>query len=272
MINQNNFTIVTGTSSNHLDCLLNLLYSLKVFAVKAEILVYDLGLSQSEREMINKFPVNLIRFEYENYPDYLKIINTKNETKPKEITCGYYAWKPVIIDNVLQHYKGIVLWMDAGNLVYSNLDILKKIIEVNGIYSPFSSDKVAAWTHPDTLALLKVSEDILLAENRNAAVVGFNADYPGIMELSEKWKDLALTKECIAPPGSSLFNHRYDQAILTILMYQFQKKYNYKFVDRLIDFDVHMDDLVLLGENKEEKLLEYLLSRTRFLISKSIFK
>lgn len=52
-----------------------------------------------------------------------------------------------------------------------------------------------------------------------------------------------MIPECIAPIGSNYSNHRYDQAILSILMYEFQKKHSYKFVNKLLDVSTHNDKL-----------------------------
>jgi hypothetical protein len=262
MAPEKKITIVTGASHNHFSCLLNFLYSLFIFNVNARILVYDLGLSEAERLAVSKFPVILNKLEYENYPSFIKISESDDENIPSDRKKGFYAWKPVIINEVLEKSGGIVLWLDAGNLVFNNLERVKKIIEINGIYSPLSSDTISKWTYPQTLKMLNVPEDILNFRNRNASVVGFNADYPGIMQLAGQWKKLALNKDCIAPEGSTNLNHRYDQAILTILMYQFQKQFGYRFVDRFIDLNNHNDNLALSDNNKEADLLDFILKNS----------
>jgi hypothetical protein len=35
-----------------------------------------------------------------------------------------------------------------------------------------------------------------------------------------RWKECAVTKECIAPEGSNRKNHRQDQAVLSVLAHQ----------------------------------------------------
>jgi hypothetical protein len=37
--------------------------------------------------------------------------------------------------------------------------------------------------------------------------------------MVDEWAKCALDEACIAPPGSSLHNHRYDQTALSILSY-----------------------------------------------------
>ena len=46
------------------------------------------------------------------------------------------------------------------------------------------------------------------------------------MKLIKEWAEYSQIEECIAPIGSNRFNHRQDQAVLTLLIYlnNFQKK------------------------------------------------
>ena len=58
-------------------------------------------------------------------------------------------------------------------------------------------------------------------------------------EIIHKWKELALVKECIAPVGSNRSNHRQDQSILSILIYQ--STLWQKMATSLLGVKVHQD-------------------------------
>jgi hypothetical protein len=80
------------------------------------------------------------------------------------------------------------------------------------------------------MAYLKLPKNKLHGSNCNGAIVGWyknnatayevfsrpNLVLTGLQMLS-RWKDCAMHKECIAPEGSDVFNHRQDQAALTVL-------------------------------------------------------
>jgi len=54
----------------------------------------------------------------------------------------------------------------------------------------------------------------------NGAFIGFNTLNPGAKQLLNDWAKCAKNKSCIAPTGSSRENHRQDQAVLTILLWE----------------------------------------------------
>ena len=59
-------------------------------------------------------------------------------------------------------------------------------------------------------------------ENRNAACLGFNTKNDIVKGFITEFYNYSCIKECIAPEGSNRFNHRQDQAILTILYYKYK--------------------------------------------------
>jgi len=225
--------IVTGASSNHFRALRNLLYSISKFEPNTPTIVYDLGLNINERETLKKGKYDLIQFEYEKYPPYFNI----------QIESGQYAWKPVIISDVMNRMNVPVLWLDAGNLIQNRVDRIRHILANEGFYSPTSTGTIRQWTHPGTLAYLNAPTTLLSKANRNGAIVGLAPARPGIAELVERWKQCALDIACIAPCGSNRSNHRQDQAVLSVLAYQFQDKYRYKLEDRRFDITIHNDEV-----------------------------
>lgn len=227
----NDLVIVTGASSNHFRCLTHLLFTISRFE-NARTIVYDLGLEPHQLERLKeKWEVR--RFPFEKYPPHFDM----------RVGMGQYAWKPVIVVDTLRETGGNVLWMDAGNLVHRRLDRIRKLLALRGFYSPPSSGTISRWTHPGTLKYLEATPDLLTKPNRNGAVVGFAPSRPGSDELADRWRQGALDVDCIAPAGSSRANHRQDQAVLSVLAYQFQKKYGGKLENRFLDFTTHNDPL-----------------------------
>ena len=221
------FIIITGSDSRYYKSLKQLLLSILLYEKNTKVIVFDLGLSNEEsNELKRQFrKIELRKFDYSKYPEYLNI--KKN--------AGEYAWKPVIISNILDEFKSSVFWMDAGNVICSPLITIRKIIKLTGFYSPFSEGNIFKWTHHETLKFLKVSKNIQYKRNLSGGCVAINYDFDKVKKTIHKWKDCALTKECIAPEGSSRKNHRQDQAVLSILAYQanivnrlFNKFYGFK--------------------------------------------
>jgi Protein of unknown function (DUF1647) len=233
-------TIVTGASSNHFKCLCHLLYTLGIYEPHSRIVVYDLGLSSQENAHLRTFKgLNFRKFNFARHPEWmgLKASGDKGERS------GQYAWKPIIVHDTLVEFGGMVLWLDAGDLIQGPLDHLRQVLQQEGLYSPTSSGNIGKWTHPKTLEYMKVSKELLAKNNRNGAAVGFNTASIAACKIARTWKQYALKKECIAPVGASHDNHRYDQAILSILLYQFQDKYSYDLVNGRLNISMHNDGL-----------------------------
>ena len=227
------FKVITASDSSHFKSLCQLLDSLTTYCRLDQIVVYDLGLTNTEVLDISKrYPfVKTVKFNFDEYPKHVNL---------KERDAGAYAWKPIIIYNEYQRDNLPIIWMDAGNIVLKNIKFLKRYIIKKKFYSPYSSGNIQKWTHSDTLLSLEFPDKFLKKRNLNAALIGLIHDKK-IYNLLENWYALALKKEIIIPDGSSKLNHRYDQSLLTLLFYI---KFNFFFkikTYRLWGIDIHQD-------------------------------
>jgi len=215
--------LVSGASQNHFNSLLQLIKSYEINCKRILFIVYDLGLNEESVLKLRDIKcISYRRFDFSKYPSFVNIENNK----------GAYAWKPIIIHEVYQEYGKNVIWMDAGNVIRDNLNLLYKECG-KGIHTSVSQGYIKDWTHPQTLQIMNFNENLENLENRNAACVGFGKNMHSFIR---EWKDYALDEECISPKGSSFNNHMYDQSILTILYY----KYFFQSDNNKIGYDIHM--------------------------------
>jgi hypothetical protein len=203
-------TIVTGADATHGASLLQLARSVVAHERFARFVIYDLGLSPLQRERIRSAAprAKWRSFDFSKYPAYFDI----------GVNAGEYAWKPVIVREELGKCRGLLCWMDAGNLVRKTMLALRFEIWRHGFHSASSSGSVKQWTHPGMFDYFGLPHDWNANHQpMNAACVGFNPRSNKAFELCSEWARLAAIRECIAPKGSSRANHRQDQALLTVL-------------------------------------------------------
>ena len=192
--------------------------------VDARVECYDLGLSDKERRSLPRFAgVTHRRFDYAANPSFMNV----------HVNAGEYAWKPVIIAEVIERARAEsppadVLWADAGCFFDHIETIGQRIATSGGLWVRRSAGTMRQWTHPGMFAYLSVDpEEYGGKPNADATLVGFMTG-SGAAEQREtvyreivlKWRDCALAKACIAPEGSSRRNHRQDQAVLSFLVHR----------------------------------------------------
>lgn len=206
------FVFITGADSSHFKSVKQFVESFLKFEKNSKLIFYDLGLSMDQSvEFQANFPdIIYEKFNYFKYPDFFDI----------KTNAGEYAWKPAIIQEILERYKCKVVWMDAGNLIIEKLDTLKKFITLKGYFWNYSPDNIEDWTHKKTLSYFNLAEKLYKCRNLSAAALGFDYNFKKARELVHEWKECAVVKECIAPEGSNRKNHRQDQSVLTILAYK----------------------------------------------------
>ncbi len=68
---------------------------------------------QIDMPMLNSWKNAEIRwFDFSAYPEWMDIDQARGE----------YAWKPKIIEQVVNEFGGLVLWLDAGDLFKESAD------------------------------------------------------------------------------------------------------------------------------------------------------
>lgn len=221
--------IVTAASQNHAAPLHNLLFSLDCYEPRTPVIVYDLGLEAEALDVLRRQRRTVLPFPYEDYPSHIRFETILN--------C---AWKPPLMRDAMQRAGLPLLWLDAGNLAHAPLAKIRSELATTGFYSPVSAGRVREWTHPGTLAALRVEPDLLELRNRNGAVIGLGTgEMP--RRLLEDWSLAALQPEIIVPPGASKTNHRFDQSVLTILAIRASRRHGLALADDLFDVSVHND-------------------------------
>jgi hypothetical protein len=210
----------TGASSNHFRTLIAFLKNYKTLSKNIPLFTYDLGLTATELAFlrVNYSWTTIRTFNFSQYPPFFKI-----EGHHGRYAAGGYAWKPMIIKEMLDTTTSVVLWLDSGaRLTKANtLENTFSQIKRDGHVTAVSSGTTQDWVHAATLAFLHVPT--LKVTMCNAGLVGF--DMRAYEKVIRPWAKCAMDRLCIAPPGVSLANHRYDQAVLTVLLYQAERPF-----------------------------------------------
>lgn len=205
--------LVTGSDHSHARSLLQLLSTFRRWERWTRVVVYDLGMTASQRAAIldSDFNGSVETFPWAEYPPFFDIT----------VSAGHYAWKPALIVREMQKSNAPLCWMDAGNYVRRPLWGIRRALRRRGFYSPLSSHTVARWTHPLMLERLGLPEDFCAErENLNGACIAFDPRHVKARHLAEEWARFALDESIIGPVGSNRENHRHDQSLLTVLAYR----------------------------------------------------
>ncbi|KAF9903776.1 hypothetical protein EC991_003379 [Linnemannia zychae] len=219
-----NFTIVTAASANHFCALESFLYSmsevlegLERSEIRPKLVVYNLGgMSPEQMKQLQhlkdaQFIDEYKNFDYAAYPAFWNIEKARGE----------YGWKAGIIKEVADKDRGLVLWLDSGNMLA--LDFLRYLpgyLDRFGFWSPQSSGSFRQYTHEGLPQFFgDTIEPYAQETNCNGAAIAFDASNDRIYRgLLREWYRCSSIKACIAPKGSSRANHRQDQAALTYLV------------------------------------------------------
>jgi hypothetical protein len=214
--------VVTAASSNHFGALRQMLESLR--RLEARVECYDIGLTQAEARALPRWDgVFYHEFDYAAYPAYLNA----------GINAGEYAWKPVIVAEVIERARSggdasDVLWADAGCYFLALQPIADRIRASAGLWVRPSAGAMRDWTHPLMFEYLGADpHEYGDKRNADATLIGFavGSGAPSDREavysnIVLPWKACALVRDCIAPRGSSRKNHRQDQAVLSYLVHR----------------------------------------------------
>ena len=250
-IYDNRITYITASDSEYFDRSLNLIASINLYDKNQEIIFYDLGLNKTQKEYlktINNVTVKLFKFN-----DYPPFVSKRRDDHNK---LGEYSWKGIIIYEELKISENNLLWLDAACVISKNPKLIKTLIGANGFYATYSSNRIKDWTHKDTLKYLDFPKNLYEKRNFMSGIVGVSKNIL-TMKIIKEWSKYSQIEECIAPIGSNRFNHRQDQAVLTLLIYlnNFQNKLSkyYRIYNVKIGQTFNKIFLQPSTENTEEK-------------------
>lgn len=224
--------IVTAADTSHFLSVVQLINSIKKYDNNSEIVFYDLGLKKNEFDILKKMQIKIIQFPFHNFPNFMNL---------SEKDAGAYAWKPQIITSEISKDSMLTLWLDAGDLVNKNLNLVRLVLHKKGFYSPLSNGYVGQWTHGDTLKALSIKNKIKNKRMLNAAIIGINPSNKKIKSYIKTWSEYAMDKKIILPEGSGKNNHRWDQSLLTVLYYKNIKRIIFLKSHKIFGILTHQD-------------------------------
>lgn len=204
--------IATAANSPYFMSLKNLVGSIHFWAPDCNILIYDLGLKKTFLEEITHWHnVTIVHnFVPRNAPDHCRIIHT-------------YAWKPLTIYHAIQRHPS-VLWIDAGSDLRAPINPIEHYLEEDGHFFVQGQDvDMTLKSHRACYqAMGTFKEDFKGRQHFAGSLQGYTRKGQSYGFILEPLYQYALQRNCIAPPGSDLSNHRFDQTVLSILIYQSQ--------------------------------------------------
>ena len=207
----NDLYIITYANKVFFNRLKNFVGSVHYWEPELRIIVYDLGMCKSQIEDIKRWKnTQVFHFNFSLYPPHVKSLYK-------------YAWKLIILNETFHKYENIFL-EDSGQEFRNKIDPIRKRIREEGFFSLQTQDiaKSKKLTHPLTEEYLGIKLKIW---QLSGATLGLKKQHPRketIAKFVETAVNCALKEECIAPKGSSLRNHRYDQAVLSLLAQEYK--------------------------------------------------
>ena len=207
-----NMVLVTGATGGYLSGLTNLAASARYWAPQYKMVVYNLGgMTPQDVARIRSWS-NILAVEWEDgvpaqYPPHV------HEGK-------IYAWKPIIVNETVHKY-GSIFWLDSGSTLAGPVQPVQEALQRYGIalmkgqdldMRPKAHEKTFEWFGYNKQAM---SWGPHFSGNTQAFL--YPSRYIDTVVIPNC--KCALDRTCIAPSGSGLTNHRYDQTTISILAY-----------------------------------------------------
>jgi hypothetical protein len=131
-----------------------------------------------------------------------------------------YAWTPIIIQETLAKYK-MIFWLDAGNTLKGPITPIENIVKRNGIVLFHGQDEsMTHMAHEKSYDWFNFSKATMVTgphvSGNTQAYLSPSRYVESLVHCNAK---CAMDPSCIAPVGSGLGNHRYDQTTLSLCAY-----------------------------------------------------
>jgi hypothetical protein len=132
--------VVTGADHLYYEPLRNFAASLRYWAPARKLVIYNLGMSESELQHVQSWPnVHAIHWK-DGFPSSLPshvVDNLHN-----------YAWKSLVINETVHEYKSI-FWLDAGVTLVGPIEPIEEITHQHGLFLVKGQDgNMTSTSHP----------------------------------------------------------------------------------------------------------------------------
>ena len=232
--------VITGGSANHFRSIFTNMLSVLNASATINLVFIDFGISDEQLLSLrtsfsylhqihlamncNSF-IAYRKFNFQTAPSWMNIHNSNEH--------GGYAWKIIGILDVLDEWKSLTAWMDAGNIVYDGLDTEFNYAITEGIYTPTRAkpgDVFGRWTHPKMLEFFYqyklISHVNMNSPNCAAGHIFIDYHNQTVMNaIITPWRYCVYTKRCVLPNNSSRKTHRWEQAALNTLLHNLNLTY-----------------------------------------------
>ena len=221
----------TALSKNHYAEAQDMIASVQYHLPNTRLIVYDLGLSEEQRETLSSYcNVELRLFKFEEYPPHVR-------------TLSFYSWKPLIAKKLSEEFE-VFMYGDSSVRVMGSpmpyvFPLLQKFPFVSGSLFRGGDLPIVALTHEKMVEYLQVNYTRKEMGRFGHMQAGCYAMWPTTQfrnRFLNSWVDCALHLECIAPLGSKLKGcklgiekktrgtgqyiecHRYDQSAMAMIL------------------------------------------------------
>lgn len=203
----------------YLGGLANLVGSLHYWMPGTKIAVFNLGLQADELQEVASWRDCVLHWRETGPPPDL-CIDGQWKPAPHLRHLQKYAWKPPAIVEAVEAY-GAVLWLDAGCDVRGRLDGVARALSRDGYFLVKGQDlDMTARLQPDCASRLGLrAADFAGKPSFAGGVQGYVRGSAAAGQILRPLYAAAADESCIAPAGSSLQNHRYDQSLLSLIAY-----------------------------------------------------
>lgn len=223
--------LMTSVSNLNMEYAINCIYSMILADPYVSILVIDLGLSvknlqllvahfQSIHQIQQKMKSNGFlayrKIHWKNYPTWMNPSTGGKEQR------GGYAWKMIAVSDAFFEWRGCLGWIDGSSVIIEGISREVTAAHHFGFYVPRSIGTISDWVHEGMQSFLLKHHFVkqLDPKGPNCMSGTFFADFSHayVRQLMVQIRECSYTRKCLAPLNSSLANHRFDQALLSSLI------------------------------------------------------
>lgn len=170
--------------------------------------IFDLGIDSARLDFLRaRFDwADWRRLDFDGLPDHYR-----PETRS-------FAWKPLILWQVVESADRPVLWMDSATVIRDDLDEVFDWIRNHGAYAARGRTAMAHRCEPAVMDRLGFPPDLTGTRERVANFVGFDPAHAAARKVAQDWERLARDVDLLLPPQRTVEKHMNDQAVMNCLL------------------------------------------------------